>query len=68
MPVNRAQHIAAVATSPAAEALVDMLLDARGVELELSDGLTDAQMLGVKRHFVEPPIWELGHVGWFQGL
>lgn len=66
MPVNRAQHIAAVATSPAAEALVDMLLDARGVELELSDGLTDAQMLGVKRHFVEPPIWELGHVGWFQ--
>lgn len=46
--------------------LVDALLDARRVELELLDGLTDAQMLGTPAHFLEPPIWELGHVGWFQ--
>src|ERR671927_135270 len=51
---------------PAAGALVEALLDARRVELELLDGLTDAQMLGARQHFVEPPIWEMGHVGWFQ--
>ncbi|HWM77142.1 MAG TPA: SUMF1/EgtB/PvdO family nonheme iron enzyme, partial [Methylomirabilota bacterium] len=43
-----------------------MILDARRVELELAEGLTDDQMLGAKQHFVEPPIWEIGHVGWFQ--
>jgi ergothioneine biosynthesis protein EgtB len=52
---------------PAApERLVDALLDARRVELELLEGLSDAQMLGTPQHFVEPPIWEMGHVGWFQ--
>src|SRR5439155_894418 len=39
---------------------------ARRVELALLDDLTDAQMLGTRAHFVEPPIWEMGHVGWFQ--
>jgi iron(II)-dependent oxidoreductase len=48
------------------ESVLEALLDARAVELELLDGLTDAQMLGVKAHFLEPPIWEMGHVGWFQ--
>jgi len=51
---------------PVAEHLRAALLDARRVELELLDGLTDAQMLGARQHFVEPPIWEMGHVGWFQ--
>jgi iron(II)-dependent oxidoreductase len=23
-------------------------------------------MLGTRGHFLEPPIWEMGHVGWFQ--
>ena len=48
------------------EALLDPLLDARRVELALLDDLTDAQMLGARGHFLEPPIWEMGHVGWFQ--
>ena len=46
--------------------LLDALLDARQVELALVEGLSDAQMLGTRSHFIEPPIWELGHVGWFQ--
>jgi iron(II)-dependent oxidoreductase len=50
----------------AAQALLDALRDARGVELSLLDDLTDAQMLGSRAHFLEPPIWEMGHVGWFQ--
>jgi iron(II)-dependent oxidoreductase len=48
------------------EPLLDALLDARGVELQLLDGLSPSQMLGERQHFVEPPIWEMGHVGWFQ--
>jgi iron(II)-dependent oxidoreductase len=51
---------------PTANGLVDALLDARRVELTLLDGLTDDQMLGTRAHFLEPPIWEMGHVGWFQ--
>src|ERR671924_136345 len=48
------------------EALREALLDARRVELALLEGLSDAQMLGTRAHFLEPPIWEMGHVGWFQ--
>src|SRR5437879_12345941 len=51
-----------------ADALLYAMLDARSVELELLDGLTDSQMLGTPLHSVEPPIWEMGHVGWFQEL
>jgi len=53
-------------TSTTSDALLDPLLDARRVELALLDDLTDAQMLGARGHFLEPPIWEMGHVGWFQ--
>jgi iron(II)-dependent oxidoreductase len=49
-----------------ADGLIDALLDARSVELRLLDGLTDAELLGPRGHFIEPPIWEIGHVGWFQ--
>ena len=49
-----------------ADALIDALVDARSVELSLVNGLTDAELLGPRGHFVEPPIWEIGHVGWFQ--
>ena len=53
-------------TLTTSEALLDPLLDARRVELALLDDLTDAQMLGARGRFLEPPIWEMGHVGWFQ--
>src|SRR5947207_13380794 len=53
----------AVTTS---KGLLDALRDTRRVELALLDSLTDAQMLGERGHFLEPPIWEMGHVGWFQ--
>ncbi len=57
------------ARSPAqvsSEELVDALADARTLELELLEGIADSQMLGMQAHFLEPPIWEFGHVGWFQ--
>ena len=49
-----------------ADALREALVDARAVELQLLDSLSDDQMLGTRAHFIEPPIWEMGHVGWFQ--
>jgi len=48
------------------EELLSDLADARDVELELLAGVADAEMLGARGHFLEPPIWEMGHVGWFQ--
>lgn len=51
-----------------AEPLVEALRDARAVELALLDGLGDEEMLGRRGHFIEPPLWEMGHVGWFQEL
>jgi iron(II)-dependent oxidoreductase len=42
------------------------LIDARSVELEILGSLTESQLIGEKAHFLEPPIWEIGHVGWFQ--
>jgi len=51
---------------PASHELLAALIDARRVELELFDGIADSQLLGEKAHFLEPPIWEIGHVGWFQ--
>src|SRR5256885_1476178 len=52
--------------APSAAGVLEGWPDARRVELALLDDLTDAQMLGTRAHFVEPPIWEMGHVGWFQ--
>jgi gamma-glutamyl hercynylcysteine S-oxide synthase len=51
---------------PRADDLIATLRDARRTELELLEGLTEPQMLGSQAHFIEPPIWEMGHVGWFQ--
>jgi gamma-glutamyl hercynylcysteine S-oxide synthase len=49
-----------------AQDLIQPLLDARDVELQLFESLSQSQLLGEKAHFLEPPIWEIGHVGWFQ--
>ena len=53
-------------TRTTADDLIDDLREARQVELALFTDLTDDQMLGPQEHFLEPPIWEVGHVGWFQ--
>jgi iron(II)-dependent oxidoreductase len=52
--------------SPIAQELADSLLDARKRELEVLDKLTHDQLFGSRLRTVEPPIWEMGHVGWFQ--
>src|SRR5215475_1329715 len=51
---------------PGSRDLLAALTDARRFELELFNAVADSQLLGEKAHFLEPPIWEIGHVGWFQ--
>ena len=52
--------------TPQAKELVDALLDTRQREIEVISGLTKDQLFGSQMRIIEPPIWELGHVGWFQ--
>ncbi len=58
------------ASSPAAwgrlENLREALLDARRRTLELQQDLSDQQMRVPQLRIINPPLWELGHVGWFQ--
>ncbi|MGD2027674.1 MAG: SUMF1/EgtB/PvdO family nonheme iron enzyme, partial [Anaerolineales bacterium] len=46
--------------------IAERLLDTRRRELELIADLTEQQLIGPASRIIEPPIWELGHVGWFQ--
>lgn len=43
-----------------------MLLEARGRTLALIADLSGAQLLGPRLAIVNPPLWEIGHLGWFQ--
>ncbi len=43
-----------------------MLVDARRHLCALVADLTDEQMLGPRLRIVNPPLWEIGHVAWFQ--
>ena len=49
-----------------ASELIAQLQDARARELELFSDLADEQLLGPAMSIIEPPLWEIGHVGWFQ--
>src|SRR5829696_503693 len=48
--------------------LAHMLTDARKRTLELVSDLNDEQMMGPKLRIVNPPLWEIGHLAWFQEL
>jgi gamma-glutamyl hercynylcysteine S-oxide synthase len=43
-----------------------LLIESRERTLELVADLTDEQMLGPRLAIVNPPLWEIGHVAWFQ--
>ncbi len=46
--------------------LLASLRDARARTLSLLEDLDDEQWFGPELEIVNPPIWELGHVAWFQ--
>jgi iron(II)-dependent oxidoreductase len=52
------------ATTP--DVLAAWVRDARRRTLELLAGLDDTRLLGPRLPSVNPPLWEVGHVGWFQ--
>ena len=47
-------------------ALAADLQDTRARTHAVTDDLTDEQLLGPELEIVNPPLWELGHVAWFQ--
>ncbi|MFQ5720555.1 MAG: selenoneine synthase SenA [Acidobacteriota bacterium] len=46
--------------------LIDALRDARRRTLALVDDLSDEQLIGPVLDIINPLLWEIGHVGWFQ--
>ncbi len=46
--------------------LLSMLADARARTLALLEDLTGQRALGPRLAILNPPLWELGHVGWFE--
>jgi iron(II)-dependent oxidoreductase len=52
--------------APSGENLAGMLTDARQRTLSLIADLSDAQLLGTYLSIVNPLLWEIGHVAWFQ--
>jgi iron(II)-dependent oxidoreductase len=52
--------------APAAADLIRLLTDARARTLRLFEDLTGERLLGPKLAIVNPPLWEIGHLGWFQ--
>ncbi len=48
------------------ETLKDWLLDTRQHSRALYADLNGAQLLGPRLAIVNPPLWEIGHLGWFQ--
>src|SRR5712692_2963348 len=49
-----------------AEQLATMLREVRARTLELVADLSDQQMIGPQLRIVNPPLWETGHIAWFQ--
>ncbi|MBI2015456.1 MAG: DinB family protein, partial [Candidatus Rokubacteria bacterium] len=46
--------------------LTDLVTEARARTLELIADLEDEQLVGPRLKIVNPLLWEIGHVAWFQ--
>ena len=53
-------------TTPSADVLAAWVRDARRRTLDLIADLDDAQLMGSHLAIVNPLLWEIGHVAWFQ--
>lgn len=52
--------------TPSARTLAGMLRDARLRTRAFAEALKADQLLGPRVNEVNPPLWEIGHLGWFQ--
>ena len=55
-----------IVTHPEGASLSQMLRDARSRTVGLIADLSGSQLLGPRLSIVNPPLWEIGHLGWFQ--
>lgn len=46
--------------------LIEMLAEARSRTIDLVSDLSEEQLMGPRLQIVNPPLWEIGHVAWFQ--
>ncbi len=53
-------------TSTPAETLAHWLTDSRQRTLSMCADFDSDRLLGPKLEIVNPPLWEIGHLGWFQ--
>src|SRR5882724_2223222 len=51
---------------PTSEVLAEWVRDARRRTLELIGDLDDRQLMGPQLAILNPLLWEIGHVAWFQ--
>ncbi|GIW53181.1 MAG: hercynine oxygenase [Gemmatimonadales bacterium] len=51
-----------------ADQLIDWVCDARQRTLDLVADLTDEQLIGPRLPIINPLLWEIGHVAWFQEI
>jgi gamma-glutamyl hercynylcysteine S-oxide synthase len=63
---NPAPMLAANAPATDAAALARQLRESRARLEAVTAGLVGERLLGPKLAIVNPPLWELGHVAWFQ--
>ncbi|MBI2880457.1 MAG: ergothioneine biosynthesis protein EgtB [Candidatus Tectomicrobia bacterium] len=52
--------------TPSGSDLAKMMVDAREKSLAVVSDLTDEQMLGPRLDIVNPLLWEIGHLSWFE--
>ena len=57
--------MSAAAPLPASE-LIQIVSDVRTRTLDLVSDLSTDELLGPRLSIVNPPLWEIGHVGWFK--
>jgi iron(II)-dependent oxidoreductase len=55
-----------IATHAAPHVIQHELREARARLISLGSDLTGAQLIGPRLGIVNPPLWEIGHIGWFQ--
>ena len=46
--------------------LIETLRETRARTLELVNDLSDEQLIGPRLQIVNPLLWEIGHLAWFQ--
>ena len=65
-PTLNAQSTTPNVPGPTNADLAAWVRDARARTLELVADLSDEELMGPRLAIVNPPLWEIGHVAWFQ--